>query len=72
MRRIKKSRKSFKKANRIKNAKSNRAKGLDVGTSFIHCAENRRGGVGFRSVRNVFFDMEYTNFTRSFSQKKTL
>ena len=41
-----------------------RTKGLDMGTSFINCAEDRKGRVNFRSVRNAFFDIEHTNFTR--------
>lgn len=48
----------------MKKANLNWAKGLDVGTSFIHCAENRGKRVNFRSVRNAFFDIEHTNFTR--------
>jgi len=47
-----------------KKAKINWAKGLDVGTSFIQCAENRGKNVSFRSLRNAFFDMEHTDFTK--------
>jgi len=38
-------------------------RGLDIGTSFINCAENQGGRVKFRSVRNAFFDIDYTDFT---------
>jgi len=55
----------------MKNAKPNRvkAKGLDVGTSFINCAENRGKRVNFRAIRNSFFDIENTNFTKRMLQR---
>jgi len=53
----------------MKKAKSNRAKGLDVGTSFINCAENQGKRVSFRAIRNSFFDMEDTSFTKRMLQR---
>ena len=54
----------MKKVGLDKSSKPKRAKGLDVGTSFLNCAENQKGRVKFRSVRNAFFDIEHTNFTK--------
>jgi len=57
--------KPVKKNKRGKTTAITQAKGLDIGTSFINCAENRGGRVTFRSIRNSFFDIEHTNFTRN-------
>ena len=52
------------KMNVSTSTKANGAKGLDIGTSFICCAENRGKDVNVRSERNAFFDVAHTDFTR--------
>lgn len=44
-------------------------KGLDVGTSFIYCAERQGREMTFRSQRDAFFDIEYSDFTQEMLTK---
>jgi len=44
-------------------------KGLDVGTAFIYCAQKASSQVGFRTQRNAFFDIDYSEFTRGILEK---
>lgn len=44
-------------------------KGLDVGTSFIYCAEKQKNEIVFRSQRDAFFDIEYSDFTQEMLTK---
>jgi len=39
-------------------------KGVDIGTTFINCAEKSGDSFGFRSERDAFFDIEYSDFTK--------
>jgi len=41
-----------------------RGKGLDVGTAFIVYAEQRGNRVVFRTQRDAFFDIDYSDFTK--------
>ena len=44
-------------------------KGLDVGTSFICCAEKQGNKIVFRAQRDAFFDIEYSDFTKEMLNK---
>ena len=44
-------------------------KGLDVGTSFIYCAEKQGNKIVFRAQRDAFFDIEYSDFTKEMLNK---
>ena len=44
-------------------------KGLDVGTSFICCAEKQGNKIVFRTQRDAFFDIEYSDFTKEMLNK---
>jgi hypothetical protein len=44
-------------------------KGLDIGTAFVYCAEKRGSQVAFRTQRNAFFDIKYSEFTRGILEK---
>ena len=44
-------------------------KGLDIGTSFIYCAEKQRNKIVFRAQRDAFFDIEYSDFTKEMLNK---
>jgi len=44
--------------------KVEKGKGLDVGTAFIVCAERHGGRIAFRTQRDAFFDIEYSDFTK--------
>jgi len=48
---------------------SNRGKGLDIGTAFMYWAENKNGGVTFRTQRNAFFDIEASDFSKGMLSK---
>ena len=39
-------------------------KGLDVGTAFVYCAEKQGNKISFRTQRDAFFDIEYSDFTK--------
>jgi len=41
-----------------------KGKGLDVGTAFIVCAEQHGEKIAFRTQRDAFFDIEYSDFTK--------
>jgi len=47
-------------------------KGLDIGTAFIYCAQKRGSQVAFRTQRNAFFDIEYSEFTRGILEKSNV
>ncbi len=40
-------------------------KGVDIGTAFVKCAQNEGKEIVFRSQRNVFFEIEHTDFTKN-------
>lgn len=40
------------------------AKGIDVGTVFVSCAEKKGDEVIFRSERDSFFEIDYSDFTK--------
>lgn len=44
-------------------------KGLDVGTAFIYCAQKTSPKVTFKTQRNAFFDLEYSEFTQGILEK---
>jgi len=44
-------------------------KGLDVGTAFIYCAEKQGNKIVFRTQRDAFFDIEYSDFTKEMLNK---
>ncbi|NQS88668.1 hypothetical protein HQ584_02610 [Patescibacteria group bacterium] len=44
-------------------------KGLDVGTAFIYCAEKQGDKITFRTQRDAFFDIEYSDFTKEMLTK---
>ncbi|MBU2635128.1 cell division FtsA domain-containing protein [Patescibacteria group bacterium] len=44
-------------------------RGLDVGTAFIYCARKESSQVAFRTQRNAFFDIDYSEFTRGILEK---
>lgn len=44
-------------------------KGLDVGTAFIYCAQKTSPQVTFKTQRNAFFDIEYSEFTQGILDK---
>jgi len=39
-------------------------KGIDIGTTFINCAERRGDSIVFRSERDAFFAIDYSDFTK--------
>lgn len=41
-----------------------KGKGLDVGTSFVYCAEKQGNKIVFRTERDAFFDLEPSDFTK--------
>lgn len=45
------------------------ANGLDVGTAFICCARKSGPNVSYESVRNCFFDVEYSSFAEDILKK---
>lgn len=49
--------------------KQQMGKGLDVGTAFIYCAQKESSQVTFRTQRNAFFDIDYSEFTRGILEK---
>ena len=69
---VEKEEKEEKEKNMSKDEKSKPAevgKGLDIGTAFIYCAQKRGSQVVFRTQRNAFFDIEYSEFTRGILEK---
>lgn len=44
-------------------------KGVDIGTTFISCAEKKGDSIIFRSERDAFFEVEYSDFTREMLTK---
>lgn len=58
-RRLKKKKTSFPPA------KVQMGRGLDVGTTFIYCAQKRDSEVNFKTQRNAFFDIERSEFTEN-------
>ena len=44
-------------------------RGLDVGTAFIYCAQKESSQIAFRTQRNAFFDIDYSEFTRGILEK---
>lgn len=49
--------------------KEPKVKGLDVGTAFIYCAQKIGPKVSYQSVRNCFFDVEYSDFAEDVLRK---
>jgi len=49
---------------KIKDEKLVMGKGLDIGTSFVECAEKKGEKIIFKRQRNAFFEIEYTDFTK--------
>ncbi|MDI6779434.1 MAG: hypothetical protein QME25_04480 [Bacteroidota bacterium] len=41
-----------------------KGKGVDIGTMFVKCAQKESDEIVFRSQRNAFFEVEYTDFTK--------
>ncbi|MCX7001929.1 MAG: hypothetical protein NTV22_01495 [bacterium] len=41
-----------------------KGKGVDIGTMFVKCAVKEGDAVVFRSQRNAFFEIDYTDFTK--------
>lgn len=41
-----------------------KGKGVDIGTVFVKCAQKESEEIAFRSQRNAFFEVEYTDFTK--------
>jgi hypothetical protein len=41
-----------------------KGKGVDIGTTFIKCAQKVGNEIVFRSQRNAFFEIEHTDFTK--------
>lgn len=41
-----------------------KGKGVDIGTTFVKCAEKQGGKIIFRSERNAFFEVEHGDFTK--------
>ncbi len=44
-------------------------KGIDIGTTFVKCAQKINDGIVFKSQRNAFFEIEHNNFTRRILEK---
>ncbi len=51
------------------NKKESKIKGLDVGTAFIYSVEKLGPKLSFKSVRNCFFDVEYSKFAEDVLKK---
>lgn len=49
--------------------RTEKGKGLDVGTAFIYCAERGPGKVVYRRQRDAFFDIEQGDFTKRMLEK---
>ncbi|MFH1971444.1 MAG: cell division protein FtsA [Patescibacteria group bacterium] len=47
-------------------------RGLDVGTAFIYCAQKTGPQVTFKTQRNAFFDIEYSEFTQGILEKSDI
>lgn len=41
-----------------------RGKGLDIGTAFVKSAQGIEGNIEFKILRNAFFEIEYTDFSK--------
>lgn len=47
-------------------------KGLDIGTTFLCSAQKRESQVNFKTQRNVFFDIERTDFTENILERSNI
>lgn len=47
-------------------------KGLDVGTAFIYCAKKTNSQLTFKSQRDAFFDIGYSEFTENILRKSDI
>lgn len=54
----------FQNPRKIKSEEITKGKGLDIGTSFIECAEKKGEKIVFKRERNAFFEIEHTDFTK--------
>lgn len=62
-------RKETKKIIPVPAKKIQEGRGLDLGTAFIHCAQKTGSQVTFKTQRNAFFDIEYSDFVQGILEK---
>jgi len=52
--------------------KTTNIKGLDVGTTFLYCAQKEGPKIFYQRVRNCFFDVEYSDFAEDILKKRNM